>query len=106
MNEKYKTKYNQKIKYLWDYLTRYLVMAIDIQNVAKEFEPLLIDGEIIESFKLIQVYVYVTNKRLILAEKQLVGTSRICPYSSIKKFSRKCWNSEHGCRINLVKSRY
>jgi hypothetical protein len=40
------------------------------QDVEKEFKPLLIDGEIIESaFKAIKDIFVFTNKRLILAEK-------------------------------------
>lgn len=66
---------------------------VDIQNIAKEFEPLLIDGETIEkAFKLIRDMFIFTNKRLILAEKELVGTKVeyiSIPYSSIKKFSKE-----------------
>jgi hypothetical protein len=63
------------------------------QDVEKEFKPLLIDGEIIESaFKVIKDIFVFTNKRLILAEKQLVGSKvdyLSIPYSSIKKFSKE-----------------
>ncbi|WP_188051592.1 PH domain-containing protein [Flavobacterium sp. GP15] len=66
---------------------------VTIDNVAKEFEPLLIDGETIEkAYKLIRDMFLFTNKRLILAEKQLVGTKveyMTIPYSSIKKFSKE-----------------
>ena len=62
-------------------------------DVEKEFRPLLIDGEEIEgAFKLIRDMFVFTNKRLILAEKQLVGTKvdyLSIPYSSIKKFSKE-----------------
>jgi hypothetical protein len=63
------------------------------QDVEKEFRPLLIDGEAIEgAFKVIRDMFVFTNKRLILAEKQLVGTKvdyLSIPYSSIKKFSKE-----------------
>lgn len=63
------------------------------QDVEKEFSPLLIEGEEIEgAFKLIRDMFVFTNKRLILAEKQLVGTKvdyLSIPYSSIKKFSKE-----------------
>ena len=66
---------------------------VNIENVSKEFEPILIDGEIIEkAFKLIRDMFVFTNKRLILVEKQLVGTKAdyvSIPYSSIKKFSKE-----------------
>ena len=66
---------------------------VNIQNVATEFEPLLIAGETIEkAYKLIRDMFIFTNKRLILAEKQLVGTKveyMSIPYSSIKKFSKE-----------------
>jgi len=63
------------------------------EDVSKEFGPLLIEGETIEkAFKLIKDMFVFTNKRLILAEKQLVGTKvdyLSIPYSSIKKFSKE-----------------
>lgn len=63
------------------------------EDVSKEFGPLLIEGENIEkAFKLIKDMFVFTNKRLILAEKQLVGTKvdyLSIPYSSIKKFSKE-----------------
>ncbi len=66
---------------------------ISIENVSKEFEPILIDGENIEkAYKLIRDMFIFTNKRLILVEKQLVGTKvdyLSIPYSSIKKFSKE-----------------
>lgn len=66
---------------------------VNIENVSKEFEPILIDGEIIEkAYKLIRDMFIFTNKRLILVEKQLVGTKvdyMSIPYSSIKKFSKE-----------------
>ncbi|MFV8270086.1 PH domain-containing protein [Flavobacterium sp. GT2N3] len=66
---------------------------VNIENVRNEFEPILIDGEIIEkAYKLIRDMFIFTNKRLILVEKQLVGTKvdyMSIPYSSIKKFSKE-----------------
>lgn len=66
---------------------------VTIENISKEFEPLLIEGEVIEkAFKLIRDMFIFTNKRLILAEKQLVGTKvdyLSIPYHSIKKFSKE-----------------
>jgi len=66
---------------------------ININDVAKEFEPILIDGETIElAFKLIKDMFIFTNKRLILVEKQLVGTKveyQSIPYKNIRKFSKE-----------------
>jgi hypothetical protein len=66
---------------------------VNIKDVTAEFEPILIDGETIEkAYKLIRDMFIFTNKRLILVEKQLVGTKvdyMSIPYSSIKKFSKQ-----------------
>jgi len=66
---------------------------VSIENVSKEFQPILIDGEIIEkAYKLIKDMFVFTNKRLILVEKQLVGTPvdyMSIPYFNIKKFSKE-----------------
>lgn len=66
---------------------------VNIDNVGKEFEPILIDGETIEkAYKLIRDMFIFTNKRLILVEKQLVGTKvdyLSIPYFNIKKFSKE-----------------
>ena len=66
---------------------------VNQSEVSKEFEPLLIDGEIIiKAYKVIRDMFVFTNKRLILVEKQLVGTKAdylSIPYSSIKKFSKE-----------------
>jgi len=66
---------------------------VSTEDVSKEFEPLLIDGERIEkAFKLIRDMFVFTNKRLILAEKQLVGTKvdyLSIPYINIIKFSKE-----------------
>lgn len=66
---------------------------VNNEDVSKEFGVLLIEGENIEkAFKLIKDMFVFTNKRLILAEKQIVGTKvdyLSIPYSSIKKFSKE-----------------
>lgn len=66
---------------------------VTIENVSKEFEPILIDGEIIEkAYKVIKDMILFTNKRLILVEKQLVGTKvdyLSIPYFNIQKFSKE-----------------
>ncbi|MBF4471598.1 PH domain-containing protein [Flavobacterium sp. HJJ] len=66
---------------------------VNLENLSKEFEPLLIEGERIEKgYKVIKDMFVFTNKRLILVEKQLVGSKvdyLSIPYSSIKKFSKE-----------------
>jgi hypothetical protein len=66
---------------------------VTIEGVSREFEPILIDGEIIEkAYKLIRDMFIFTNKRLILVEKQLVGTKVdyvSIPYFNIRKFSKE-----------------
>lgn len=66
---------------------------VSIENVSKEFEPILIDGEIIEkAYKLIKDMFIFTNKRLILVEKQLVGSKvdyLSVPYTNVIKFSKE-----------------
>ena len=66
---------------------------VNVENLSKEFEPLLIEGERIEKgYKVIKDMFVFTNKRLILVEKQLVGSKvdyLSIPYSSIKKFSKE-----------------
>jgi hypothetical protein len=66
---------------------------VNIQDVAKEFEPILINGEAIEkAYKLIKDMFIFTNKRLILVEKQLVGSKveyMSIPYTNIIKFSKE-----------------
>ncbi len=66
---------------------------VNIENLSKEFEPLLIEGERIEKgYKVIKDMFVFTNKRLILVEKQLVGSKvdyLSIPYTSIKKFSKE-----------------
>ncbi|MES2543507.1 MAG: PH domain-containing protein [Bacteroidota bacterium] len=66
---------------------------VSTENVSKEFEPILIDGEIIEkAYKLIRDMFVFTNKRLILVEKQLVGSKvdyLSIPYTNVIKFSKE-----------------
>lgn len=66
---------------------------VSIEAISKEFQPILVEGEIIEkAFKLIRDMFIFTNKRLILVEKQLVGTKTdylSIPYSSVIKFSKE-----------------
>jgi hypothetical protein len=66
---------------------------VNLDNLSKEFEPLLIEGERIEKgYKVIKDMFVFTNKRLILVEKQLVGSKvdyLSIPYTSIKKFSKE-----------------
>lgn len=66
---------------------------VNIENVSKEFEPILIPGENIEmAFKMIKDMFIFTNKRLILVEKQLVGSKvdyLSIPYTNIQKFSKE-----------------
>ncbi len=66
---------------------------VTIEAVAKEFQPILVEGEQIEkAFKLIRDMFVFTNKRLILVEKSLVGTKTdyvSIPYANIIKFSKE-----------------
>lgn len=66
---------------------------VTIDNVSREFEPILVEGEIIEkAYKLIKDMFIFTNKRMILVEKQLVGSKveyMSIPYSNIQKFSKE-----------------
>lgn len=66
---------------------------VNIENVSKEFEPILIPSENIEmAFKMIKDMFIFTNKRLILVEKQLVGSKvdyLSIPYTNIQKFSKE-----------------
>jgi hypothetical protein len=66
---------------------------VNIDNIRKEFEPIIIEGENIEkAFKLIKDMFIFTNKRLIIVEKQLVGSKvdyLSVPYSNVIKFSKE-----------------
>ena len=67
--------------------------AVDQKDVEKEFAPMLIEGESIEkAYRIIKDMFVFTNKRLILVEKQLVGTKIdyvSIPYQNIIKFSKE-----------------
>jgi len=66
---------------------------VNLVDISKEFEPMLIDGEITEkAYKVIRDMFIFTNKRLILVEKQLVGTKvdyMSIPYTNVIKFSKE-----------------
>ena len=66
---------------------------VNLDNVRKEFEPMIIEGEHIEkAFKMIKDMFIFTNKRLILVEKQLVGSKvdyLTIPYANVIKFSKE-----------------
>ncbi len=66
---------------------------VNLVDISKEFEPMLIDGETIEkAYKVIRDMFIFTNKRLILVEKQLVGTKvdyMSIPYTNVIKFSKE-----------------
>ena len=67
---------------------------VSLDAVAKEFQPLMIEGEFVEkAFKLIRDMFIFTNKRLILVNKQGITGSKVdyltVPYTSIKKFSKE-----------------
>jgi hypothetical protein len=66
---------------------------VNLEDIRKEFEPIIIDGENIEkAYKVIKDMFIFTNKRFILVEKQLVGTKvdyLSIPYISVIKFSKE-----------------
>lgn len=66
---------------------------VDLEKVRTEFEPILIDGEYVEkAFRMIKDMFVFTNKRLILVEKQLVGSKvdyLSIPYGNVIKFSKE-----------------
>jgi hypothetical protein len=67
---------------------------VDINKITAEFQPMLVEGEIIEkAFKLIRDMFVFTNKRLILVDKQGLTGSKVdyisIPYTSIIKFSKE-----------------
>ncbi|OYQ48445.1 MULTISPECIES: PH domain-containing protein [Flavobacterium] len=65
----------------------------NIADLEKEFQPILVAGEHIEKgYKIIKDQFIFTNKRLILVEKQLVGSKAeylSIPYKNINKFSKE-----------------
>lgn len=66
---------------------------VNLDNIRKEFDPIIVEGEQIEkAFKMIKDMFIFTNKRLILVEKQLVGSKvdyLSIPYSNVIKFSKE-----------------
>lgn len=67
---------------------------VSIDKISKEFEPILLEDERIEkAYRLIRDMLVLTNKRLILVNKQGLTGSKIdyqsIPYSSIKMFSKE-----------------
>lgn len=67
---------------------------VSLEKVAKEFEPILIEGESLEkAFKLIRDMFVFTNKRLILINKQGITGSKVeyqsIPYPSIIRFAKE-----------------
>jgi len=66
---------------------------VSIEAITKEFEPIIVPGENIEkAFKLVRDMFIFTNKRLILIEKQLVGSKTeylSVPYGNVIKFSKE-----------------
>ena len=67
---------------------------VDVNKITAEFQPMLVEGEIIEkAFKLIRDMFVFTNKRLILVDKQGLTGSKVdyvsIPYTSITKFSKE-----------------
>lgn len=66
---------------------------VSIEAITKEFEPIIVPGENIEkAFKLVRDMFIFTNKRLILVEKQLVGSKTdylSIPYGNVIKFSKE-----------------
>ena len=66
--------------------------AVSVEELTKEYKPLLVDNEKIESgFKVIRDVFMFTNKRLILIDKQGITGRKIeyktVLYKSISKFS-------------------
>lgn len=65
---------------------------VNVKEVQKELEPILIDGEEIDqAFKIIRDMIIFTNKRLILIDKQGMTGKKMdylsIPYKSINRFS-------------------
>jgi hypothetical protein len=65
---------------------------INPQELAKEFAPILVDGEeITGAFKIVRDLIVFTQCRLILAEKQGITGKKVeyhsIPYKSISQFS-------------------
>ena len=66
----------------------------DVTALQKEFQPLLIEGEVlVAAYRVIRDMIVFTNKRLILVEKQgVTGTKadyQSIPYARIIRFSKE-----------------
>jgi hypothetical protein len=60
---------------------------IDVRELKAEFEPVLIDGEVIErAYKIIRDLVVFTNKRLVLVDRQGITGKKVEYYSIPYKF--------------------
>ncbi len=67
---------------------------VNIPEISKEFEPILVEGEHIEkAFKVIRDMYVFTNKRLILVDKQGITGSKVefksLPYKNITAISKQ-----------------
>lgn len=65
-----------------------------VENLQKEFQPLLVDGEVLEkAYKVIRDMWVFTNMRLILVDKQGLTGKKVdyqsIPYKSIVRFSKE-----------------
>ena len=68
--------------------------SVDLEQVSKEYGPLLIDGEhVVSAYKLVRDTFVFTNLRIILADKQgMTGRKTdfmTIPYESIVRFSKE-----------------
>lgn len=66
--------------------------GVDLENLEQEFGRILVDGEVIEgAYKLIRDMLVLTNRRLILVDKQGATGRKVAyvsvPYNSISQFS-------------------
>ncbi|MCU0342152.1 MAG: PH domain-containing protein [Spirosomaceae bacterium] len=68
--------------------------AISTDSLQKEFGPIMVEGESLESaFKVVRDLIVFTNKRLILVDKQGLTGSKVSfqsvPYRSIVRFAKE-----------------
>lgn len=67
---------------------------VDTEHVEQEFSKILVEGEQIEkAFKLVRDLIVLTNKRMVLVDKQGVSGKKTeylsIPYRSITRFSKE-----------------
>ena len=67
---------------------------ISLEKIAREFEPILIEGEKLQkAYQVVRDMFVFTNKRLILVDRQGLTGSKVdyqtIPYSSITRFSKE-----------------